>query len=199
MQELLEAERRYAAIADVTADDIRDDEARRLLGPAAGRIFAARARTTCGRAAGRSASTRRTRWWTRAPASSRPRRRICTAPTTRRAKRLEDRATVGRDSRQRPEPDRAGRRVRLLLRARRDGASRAGLRDDHDQLESRDRLDRLRHLRQAVLRAADPRGRARDRPPRGAGRRDRAARRTDAAQADASARGGWRQDPRHLA
>ena len=39
----------------------------------------------------------------------------------------------------------------------------AGVRDDHDQLEPRDRLDRLRHVGQAVLRAAHARGRARDR------------------------------------
>ena len=36
------------------------------------------------------------------------------------------------------------------------------IRDDHDQLESRDRLDGLRHLGQAVLRAAHARGRSRD-------------------------------------
>ena len=108
-------------------------------------------------------------------------------------------AAVGRDPRQRPESHRAGRRVRLLLRARRDRAARAGIRDDHDQLESRDRLDRLRHLRQALLRAAHARGRARDRRSRAAGRRDRAARRPDAAQAHARARGGRRDDPRHVA
>ena len=74
-----------------------------------------------------------------------------------------ERTAIGRDPRQRPESHRAGRRVRLLLRARGDGAPRAGIRDDHDQLESGDRLDRLRHLGQAVLRAAHVRGRARDR------------------------------------
>ena len=36
-------------------------------------------------------------------------------------------------------------------------------RDDHGQLQSGDRLDRLRHLRPALFRAADRRGRARDR------------------------------------
>ena len=55
-----------------------------------------------------------------------------------------------------------GNRVRLLLRARLHGAlSRDGLRDDHDQLQPRDRLDRLRHLRPALLRAAHARGRRR--------------------------------------
>ena len=66
----------------------------------------------------------------------------------------------------RPEPDRAGDRVRLLLRACRDGAARGRLRDDHGQLQSGDRLDRLRHLRPPLLRAADARGRARDRAHR---------------------------------
>ncbi len=46
----------------------------------------------------------------------------------------------------------------------------AGLRDDHDQLQPRDGLDRLRHLRPALLRAAHARGRARGHPRR-AGRR----------------------------
>ena len=93
--------------------------------------------------------------------------------------------------RQRPEPHRAGHRVRLLLRAGRARAARGGLRDDHGQLEPGDRLDRLRHLRQALLRAAHARGRARDRRAREAARRDRAARRTDAAQARASRSRRW--------
>ena len=68
----------------------------------------------------------------------------------------------GDHPRRRPEPHRPGHRVRLLLRARRDGAARAGLRDDHGQLQPRDGVDRLRHVRPAVLRAAHARGRARD-------------------------------------
>ena len=44
--------------------------------------------------------------------------------------------------------------------------SRGRLRDRDGQLQPRDRLDRLRHLRPALLRAADPRGRARDRARR---------------------------------
>ena len=109
------------------------------------------------------------------------------------------RQAVGRHPRQRSESHRAGRRVRLLLRARGARASRAGIRDDHDQLESRDRLHGLRHVGQAVLRAAHVRGRARDRPARAARGRDRAARRPDAAQAHAPARGRGRDDPRHVA
>ncbi len=40
--------------------------------------------------------------------------------------------------------------------------TRGGLRDDHGQLQPGDRLDRLRHLRPALFRAADRRRRARD-------------------------------------
>ncbi len=73
-----------------------------------------------------------------------------------------DRAAQDHDPGRRTEPHRPGDRVRLLLRARRHGAARGRLRDHHGQLQSRDRLDRLRHLRPAVLRAADARGRAGD-------------------------------------
>ena len=90
--------------------------------------------------------------------------------------------------RQRAQSHRAGGRVRLLLRARGARAARARLRDDHGQLESRDGLHRLRHLRQALLRAAHARGCARDRAARAAARRDRAARRPDADQAHARTR-----------
>ncbi len=60
-----------------------------------------------------------------------------------------------------PQPDRPGDRVRLLLCPRRPDRARAGPRRGHDQLQSRDGVDRLRHLRPPVLRAADPRGRGR--------------------------------------
>ena len=99
-----------------------------------------------------------------------------------------DRPEEGDRARRRPEPDRAGDRVRLLLRARRDGAARGRLRDDHGQLQPGDRLDRLRHVRPAVLRAADARGRAGDRPRREAVGRDRPVRRPDAAEARARPR-----------
>ena len=39
-------------------------------------------------------------------------------------------------------------------------ATKAGLRDDHGQLQPGNRLDRLRHLRPPLFRAADGRGRA---------------------------------------
>ena len=71
------------------------------------------------------------------------------------------RQTEGRDPRRRAEPDRAGHRVRLLLRPRGDGGARARARRRHDQLEPRDRVDGLRHERPALLRAAHPRGHAR--------------------------------------
>ena len=69
-------------------------------------------------------------------------------------------AREDRHSRRRPEPDRAGDRVRLLLLSRLVRAPRGWLRDDHDQLQSGDRLDRLRHVGSALFRAADGRGRA---------------------------------------
>ncbi len=72
----------------------------------------------------------------------------------------------GRHPRRRPEPDRPGDRVRLLLRARRDGAARARVRDRDGQLQPGDGVDRLRHVRPPVLRAAHARGRARHRATR---------------------------------
>ena len=82
----------------------------------------------------------------------------------------------------RPQPDRPGHRVRLLLRARRLGHPRGRLRIDHGQLQPGDGLHRLRHLRQALLRAADRRGCAQHLRKREARGRDRAVRRPDAAQ-----------------
>ena len=64
------------------------------------------------------------------------------------------RGGLGRDPRFRPEPDRPGDRVRLLLRPRRAELPRARLRGGDGQLQPGDRLDRLRHLRPALLRAA---------------------------------------------
>ena len=90
---------------------------------------------------------------------------------------------LGRDPRRGPQPDRPGNRVRLLLRARRDDRARARQGRGDDQLQPRDRVDRLRHVRPPVFRAADARGcarRCRGRAPAG-GRR--AVRRADAAEA----------------
>ena len=103
------------------------------------------------------------------------------------------------DPRLGPEPDRAGDRVRLLLRARRDDREGVRPRRGDGQLQPRDGLDRLRHLRPPVLRAADARGRARDRRGRAPRGRDRAVRRPDAAAARGRARGRGRAAARHLA
>ena len=62
----------------------------------------------------------------------------------------------GRHPRQRPQPHRAGHRVRLLLLPRRLRLQGGGVRDHHGQLQPRDGLHRLRHLRPALLRAAEP-------------------------------------------
>ena len=75
----------------------------------------------------------------------------------------------GHHPRRRAEPDRAGHRVRLLLLPRLLRAPRRRLRDHHGQLQPRDGLDRLRHLRPALLRAAHRRGRGRDRSRRSGG------------------------------
>ena len=68
----------------------------------------------------------------------------------------------GRHPRRRAEPHRPGHRVRLLLLPRRLRAEGGRLRNHHDQLQSGDGVDRLRHLRPALFRAAHRRGRARD-------------------------------------
>ncbi len=107
----------------------------------------------------------------------------------------------GADPRQWPQPDRAGDRVRLLVRARRDDAARGRLRDRDGQLQPRDGVHRLRHQRPALLRAAHPRGRPRGLPRRAHGRsgrrRDRPARRPDPARAGAGAEGRRRAHRRH--
>jgi len=98
-----------------------------------------------------------------------------------------------------PEPDRAGARVRLLLRPRGRGDLRGRARVGDDQLQPRDGLDGLRHVRPPLLRAAHVRGRdGRDREG-AAGGRPRPVRRADAAEARAPARARGRQDPRDLA
>ena len=64
----------------------------------------------------------------------------------------------GHGAGRRPQPHRAGDRVRLLLRARGVRPARRGHRVGDGQLQPRDRV----HLQQTVLRAADRRGRAGD-------------------------------------
>ena len=112
-----------------------------------------------------------------------------------------DREEEGHHPRQRPQPHRPGHRVRLLLLPRRLRLPRGRLRDGDGQLQPRDGVDRLRHRRPPLLRAADVRGRDGDRRARAQRRRQRglrgAVRRPDAAQAGAGAAGGRRRDPRH--
>ena len=79
---------------------------------------------------------------------------------------------------------------------RRSRCSDAGLRDDHDQLQPRDGLDRLRHERPALLRAAHARGRARGHPRRVAVRR---ARRASSCSSAARPRSGSRRASRRPA
>ncbi len=64
--------------------------------------------------------------------------------------------------------------------------SEVGLRNDHGQLQSGDRVDRLRHVGPVVLRAADARGRSRDRA-RGVHRRAR----SPASSANSAGRRRW--------
>ena len=114
----------------------------------------------------------------------------------RRGRGAADRAQESDHLGRRTEPDRAGDRVRLLLRAREHGAQGRRLRNHHGELQSRDGLDRLRHFGSAVLRAADVRGRDGDCRARAAGRSDRAVRRADAAQARGAAGARGRADSR---
>ena len=122
------------------------------------------------------------------------------APRPGRAPRHEvepRRPAERRDPRLGPEPDRPGHRVRLLLRARGDDRARVGPRRGDDQLQPGDGLDRLRHVRPALLRAAHARGRARGDRGRAARGRDRLVRRPDAAAARARPGRGRRAAARH--
>ncbi len=86
-----------------------------------------------------------------------------------------------------PEPHRPGHRIRLLLLPCRLRAQGSRLRNHHDQLQSGNGVDRLRHVGPALFRAAHRRGRDGDHRhrarQRNAARRHRAIRRPDAAQA----------------
>ncbi len=96
----------------------------------------------------------------------------------------------------RPEPDRPGDRVRLLLRPRRAELPGARLRGDHGQLQPGDGVDGLRHFRPALLRAARRRARARGLRARAARRGRDPVRRPDAAEAGTCDRGGRLQGAR---
>ena len=127
---------------------------RALLGTTRGRRSAARRE----RDGHRARSTRRS---TPAAPSSRPTRRTSTRPTsratTRRGRRDGEKIMILGGG-----PNRIGQGIEFdyccvhaALRA-----ARGRLRDHHGQLQPGDRQHRLRHLRQALLRAADARGRA---------------------------------------
>ena len=117
----------------------------------------------------------------RAP-SSRPRRRTTTRPTRTRT-RSGRRAPQGDHPRLGAQPHRPGHRVRLLLRPRQLRPARRRLRDGDGQLQPRDGVDRLRHLRPPLLRAAHARGRAQRHRGRAAlGHRCRGDRRRSAAR-----------------
>jgi hypothetical protein len=111
-------------------------------------------RGMCARGARRTTSGRPTSWWTPVRRSSRRTRRTSTRATSGRTRSGSARRPARRHPRRRPEPDRAGHRVRLLLLPRRLRAPGGRVRDDHGQLQPGDGLHRLRHLRPAVLRAA---------------------------------------------
>ena len=114
-----------------------------------------------------------------------------------------ERPRQGRDPRQRAEPHRPGHRVRLLLLPCGLRAARGRARDGDGQLQPGDGVDRLRHRRSAVLRAADVRRRDGHHRDRSVGRRQgvvpRPVRRPDAAEAGARAAARRRADPRHVA
>ena len=151
----------------------RHGQAGRLRRPRAGRRWPAR-RSDEIRAARLTPRprARATRWSTRAPRSSPPRRRTSTRPTPRPGPSPEAPPVA------RPAalvigsgPVRIGQGIEFDYCAVQaaDTLRRAGWQRGHDQLEPGDRLDRLRRLVAALLRAARPgeraqRHRRRDRP-----------------------------------
>ena len=165
--------RSAARLADPTdaeaADAPRDGQAGRLRRPGAGDDGRRRGGGPAGGPRRARPPARATRWSTPAPPSSPPRRRTSTRPTPRPApspRRRRSPATGGARHRQRPGPDRAGDRVRLLRGPGRRHAPRRRLAGGDDQLEPGDGLDRLRRELAAVLRAARPG----ERPERDRGR-----------------------------
>ena len=113
-------------------------------------------------------------------------------PLARAGRRGRDPGRRDRRARLGDEPDRAGDRVRLLLRPRGAGVPAARARGRARQLEPGDGLDRLRHLRPPLPRAGHARARARRRRAGAAARRRRLARRADAARARGRPRRGGR-------
>ena len=138
-----------------------------LLRRASRRRWRARRGATSPRRAPRSASRRSTSASTPARPSSPRRPPICIRPT-RRLSPASPHAKRGRRARDKivilgGGPNRIGQGIEFdyccchaCFRA-----ARGRLRDDHDQLQSGDRVDRLRHFGSPLFRAADRRGRAR--------------------------------------
>ena len=85
-------------------------------------------------------------------------------------------------SRRRPDQDRSGNRVRLLLRPRSHGIAGGRCRCGHSQQQSRDSIHRLRYVRQALLRTADTGRCAQCHRGRGCRRCHLSVRRTDICQ-----------------
>ena len=166
IEEIVATEQRAAQAARSRAcrrDELRYLKAKGFSDRRLARLLRRRRGRRCARSATRSACARSTSASTPAPPSSRRRPPTCTRPTTRSARPTPTDTQEDHGAGRRPEPDRPGHRVRLLLRPRRARDARGRLRDHHGQLQSGDRVDRLRHLRPPVLRAGDARGRARDR------------------------------------
>ena len=103
----------------------------------------------------------------------------------------------GGDPGQRPQPHRAGDRVRLLLLPRQLRPPGRGLRDHHGQLQPGDGLHRLRHLRPAVLRAPGLRRRHEHRREGEAGRGGHPVRGADPAAPGGAPAPGGGEDPGH--
>ena len=131
-----------------------------------------------------------TRASTRAPPSSSRTRRTSTRPTRPRARRAPTPAQAqGRHPRRRPEPHRAGDRVRLLLRPRRAWrCASSGFETVMVNCNPETVSTDYDTVRPPLLRAAHARGRARHRRRGEARGRHRAVRRADAAQARGAAR-----------
>ena len=153
------------------------------------------ARTACARCGTGSASGRSSRPSTPARPSSPPRRRTTTRPTTRRPRSRRSR-TGAKVIILGSGPNRIGQGIEFDYSCVHavDGAARRRLRDRDGQLQPGDGLDRLRHRRPALLRAADLRGRARGRARRAGS--PGTVRRASSARSAARRRSGWRSGSR---
>ena len=199
IQEIVELEAELACwdLRSVPAELLRRGQAGGLSDARIAELLAAQGGARARAPARRSACAASTSASTPAPPSSRRRRPTSTRPS---ATRTRSRPTTGaKVVILGSGPNRIGQGIEFdyccvhaafALRE-------ARLRDGDDQLQPGDGVDRLRHLRPPLLRAAHPRARARGDRPREAGGRHRAARRADAAQAGARPRRRRRADLGH--